>query len=196
MRRALSRPAAAALLCLLAACGGSPDFFLLPPPEGPGSRLASPVGNIVVAEIGLPTYADALEIAVLKGTGELQLNSAASWADTPRRALTRHLAAALEERLTARVGTDPWPGYDLPGLRIEVGVDRLIGAPESSVHFSGQYFLIIPDSGTVTAVERFDIRVPPQGEGYPGLAAGHARAIERLADQIAARLTGRALPTS
>ena len=33
--------------------------------------------------------------------------------------------------------------------------------------------------------------MPPQGEGYPGLLAAHARAIDLLADRIAATITGR-----
>ena len=51
--------------------------------------------------------------------------------------------------------------------------------------------IVVPDSGRITAFERFAITVPPQGEGYPGLLAAHARAVEALADRIAASITGR-----
>ena len=72
-------------------------------------------------------------------------------------------------------------------------VDRLIGAPGGSLDFAGQYAIVSPTSGTITALDRFAITVPPQGEGYPGLLAAHARAMDALADRIAASITGRAL---
>ena len=59
--------------------------------------------------------------------------------------MTRHLAAALDDRLAARVGTEPWPGFDSPGLRVEVTVDRMIGSLDGSLDFAGQYFLVAPD---------------------------------------------------
>jgi uncharacterized lipoprotein YmbA len=105
--------------------------------------------------------------------------------------MTRHLARALDDRLSARVGTEPWPGFDAPGLRVEVTVDRMIGALDGSLSFAGQYFLVAPASGRIFALERFEIAVPPQGEGYPALMAAHARAIESLADRIAASIGGR-----
>ena len=40
------------------------------------------------------------------------------------------------------------------------------------------------------ALERFAFALPPQGEGYPALMTAHARALDRLADHIAARITG------
>ena len=108
--------------------------------------------------------------------------------------MTRHLAAALDERLSARVATEPWPGFDAPGLRVEVSVDRMIGALDGSLDFAGQYFVVSPTSGRILALDRFALVVPPQGEGFPGLMAAHSRALDLLADRIAASITGR--PTS
>jgi uncharacterized lipoprotein YmbA len=187
---ALPRLLFAALALALAACGADPSYYLLPPP-GPTARTASPVGSIVVADLNLPAYVDALEIATLTGPETVALQTAELWADTPRRAITRHLATALDARLAARVGTEPWPGFDPPGLRVEVVVDRMIGAPGGGLAFAGQYALVAPTSGAVTAFDRFAITVPPQGDGYPGLLTAHARAIDLLADRIAASITGR-----
>ncbi len=180
------------LACLaLGACAGPPTYFLLPPTSAAVSRQASPVGSISVADINLPAYANALEIAALTGPGALKLDKTALWADLPQRAMTRNLAAALEARLRARVGTEPWPGFDSPGLRVEVIVDRMIGATGGGLDFAGQYDIVAPESGRVVAFERFSISVPAQGEGYPGLLAAHTRAIEQLADRIAASIKGR-----
>jgi uncharacterized lipoprotein YmbA len=177
---------------LLAGCA-DPAYYLLPP-VADAARAPAPAASVAVADISLPAYAEALEIASLTAPGTVGLDKRSLWADTPRRALTRHLAAALEARLGTRVGTEPWPGFDAPGLRVEVTVDRLIGAPGGSLDFAGQYAIAAPGSGRLVAMERFAIRVPPQGEGYPGLLAAHARAVETLADRIAASVAGR--PTS
>jgi uncharacterized lipoprotein YmbA len=177
----------------LAGCS-NPDFYLMPPPASPSTRLNAPVSTISVAEMNLPSYADAIEMARLTGAGVLQLDNSANWADTPRRALSRHLAAALEARLTARVTTEPWPGFDSPGLRIEVTVDRLVGSPETAVEFTGQYVIIVPESGRIYLSDRFAIVANVQTPGYAGLADAHGRAVDQLADRIATRIS--AGPTS
>lgn len=180
-----------ALALLLAACG-APAYYLLPPPA-PVARTASPVGTIVVADISVPTYVEALEIASLTGPETLDLSKRSLWADTPRRALTRHLAAALDARLAARVGTEPWPAFDAPALRVEVIVDRMIGAPGGTLDFTGQYAIVSPASGAMRAFDRFAITVPVADGGYPALMAAHAQAMDLLADRIAAGITGRPL---
>lgn len=177
----------------LAACAPT-DYFLLPPAApATGGRAASP--SVSVADISLPAYADALEIATLQPSGEVSLAKNALWADTPRRALTRRLVAALQARLSGQVGTEPWPGFEGAGLRVSVIVDRMIGAPGAPLDFAGQYF-IVTASGDVLAADRFALTVPSRGPGYAGLMQDHSRAIDLLADQIAARISGRRAPAS
>lgn len=173
----------------LAACGGRPDYYLLPAPQA-AERVASPASSIAVSDISLPSYAEATEVAALDESGVVSLDRGALWADTPRRALTRHLVAALQTRLRAQIATEPWPELDRPALRIDVVADRLIARPDGAVEFTGQYIIVAPESGSITASERFAITVPPQGAGYPGLFAAHARAIEVLAGDLAAAIRG------
>jgi len=184
----MRRPTLLALLAAaaLAACGGRPDYFLTPPPAT-GARVASS-GSVAVADVSLPAYAETVEIAVMTETGAVQLVKDALWADTPRRALTRHLVAALQSRLGAQIATEPWPAYDPPSLRLEVFVDRMIGAPGGAFQFSGQYVIVSNAAGRIVASDRFAVTLPPQGAGYQGLIDAHARAVEALADEIAARL--------
>ena len=176
------------LLALLAGCG-APDYYLLPPEAAAPAPRASR-GSLSVANIDLPAYAGALEIAALGEGGAVRLETASLWADTPERALTRRLVAALRARLGGLVAADPWPAFDPPALQLRVIVDEMIGAPGGPLAFAGQY-LLVDGSGRVTASEHFRFTVPAQGPGYPGLLADHARAIEILADQIAARIAGR-----
>lgn len=190
---ALTRAALLGAALLLAACGGSPTFYLLPAPApAPVARAASPVGSISVAEISLPAYAESVEIATLTEDGALAASTRDLWADTPRRALTRHLVAALEARLGARVAAEPWPEFERPGRRVEVFADQLIGAesPDRPLRFTGQYLIVAPESGRIVRSGRFDIAVTPAGPGYRALAEAHAAAVERLADEIAAAIRG------
>lgn len=177
-----------ALPLLLAACG-SPDLYLTPPAPQSG-RIGGAGAGLAVAEMNLPTYAEAIEIAQLGPGGAVTQDKAALWADTPRRALTRHLIAALQARLSGQIASEPWPAYDPPGLRVEVFVDRMIGAPEGPFQFSGQYVIVSPASGRIVSTDRFAITIQA-GPGPQGLIDAHARAVESLADQIAARVTGR-----
>lgn len=179
---------ALSLLALLAltACS-DPDYYLLPPPA-PAAQTGSAGASLAVAEITLPTYAEALEIATVGETGAVELDKNALWADEPRSALTRQLARALQARLRGPVGTEPWPGFDGPALRVEVQVDRLIGSPEGVLQFTGRYVIVAPTSGRIAASDGFAYRVPVEGVAYPGLLAAHARAVDTLADEIAARI--------
>ena len=174
-----------ALLAALAACGPT-NYYLLPPEAAQGPARATGL-SLSVADIDLPAYAGALEIAALDPSGAVRLEEKALWADTPGRALTRHMVAALQNRLGGQVAADPWPAFDPPALQLRVIVDRMIGAPDAPLEFSGQYILV-SSSGRIVASDRFRITVPPRAPGYPGLLADHARAVELLADQIAARI--------
>lgn len=175
-----------ALLAALAACGPT-DYYLLPPEAAAGPARASGV-SLAVADIDLPAYAGAIEIAALDTGGAVRLEERSLWADAPGRALTRHMVAALQRRLGGQIAADPWPAYDPPALQLRVIVDRMIGAPDAPLDFSGQYILV-SSSGRIVSSDRFQITVPPRGQGYAGLLADHARAVELLADQIAARIS-------
>lgn len=188
-RPALSARIGLFAILVLAACG-SETAYLLPPNSPVTQRASSPVNGISIADVNLPAYASELEIAAISGPETVTLHEYDLWADDPRRAVTRHLAAALGTRINTHVITEPWPGFDPPGLRVEVAVDRMIGAESGGVELTGQYVITSPESGRITAVDRFNITIEPQGEGFPGLMAAQARAIEALASRIASRITG------
>lgn len=142
------RPLLLVLAALLPAACGTSNYYLLPE-AAPAAARRAPVSTVVVAELSLPTYVDAIELAVLQKDGVVSLEKKELWADTPRRAMTRHLANALDQRLSAKVSTEPWPSFDAPGLRVEVTVDRMIGTPDGSLDFAGQYFVTTPASGRI-----------------------------------------------
>ena len=75
-------PPLLAVALALAACG-SPAYYLLPTPQ-PGPSRAAPVASIVVAELSLPAYADALEVATLTGPRHPRAAEGARSGPTPR----------------------------------------------------------------------------------------------------------------
>ena len=70
----------------------------------------------------------------------------------------------------------------------------MIGAPGGGLDFAGQYAIVAPDQRPHHRLRPLRHHRPAAGRGYPGLIAAHARAIEALADRIAASIAGR--PTS
>lgn len=185
-------PCLLALAVLVAGCGSSPNYYLLPPTE-PAAPSAAAARTLAVAEVGLPSYAEAAEIALLGPDGVVSVDDDALWADEPRRAMTRHLIAALQTRLDAEIGGEPWPELERPELRLEVIADRMIAGPDGRLHFTGAYNIVAPESGRFVAADRFALAIPIRGEGYPALLAAHARALDTLADLLVpqlARLSG------
>ncbi len=181
------KPCLLLLASLTAGCGADPVYYLLPPPRD-AAQVQAEAASILVAEIGLPRYAEAEEIAVLRESGEVEVNKDALWADSPRRALTRHIIAALQARLDAEIGGEPWPELDRPDLRLEVVVDRMIGGTDGMLRLTGAYTVTALDSGGIVGSDRFAVTVPIPGDTYPALLAAHGRAFDELADLLAPRL--------
>ncbi|MEM8571921.1 MAG: PqiC family protein [Pseudomonadota bacterium] len=182
---------------VLVGCGAAPDYYLLPAQSPTAMRSLAPSQSVVVTDFNLPSYAQAVEIPSLQHNGVLALDRDANWADEPRRAVTRHFSEALALRLGSLVATDPWPAYSQePVYRVEVAVDQFIGTLGGTVSLRGQYFILRAREGTISASDRFQIDVPTSDVSYVAFVAAHSRALEILADRIASRISGRALPTS
>jgi uncharacterized lipoprotein YmbA len=169
----------------LSACG-RPDYFLTPPPMTP-DRPPVRVSSLAVADLGLPTYAESVEIAVQSPTGEVTLDEDALGPTPPAALSPATSSPPSRPAFPARSPPSPGPPSTPPALRLEVAVDRMIGTPGGPFTFSGQYVIVSPESGRITASDRFAITLPA-GAGSQGLVNAHARAVERLADQIAGRL--------
>ena len=190
MRRTLASPRALAL----AACGGRPG--LLPAAAGRAAARARRrrSARVAVADISLPAYADALEIAVADRPGHRRARQG--------RALGRHAAPRADppSRRGARgPPRRPRRHRALARLRRPRPAGRGDGRPHGRrPRRRPRLRRPVRDRLAVqrplVASDRFAITIPPQGEGYPGLIAAHARAIEALADRIAASIAGR--PTS
>jgi uncharacterized protein len=177
--------AALALLALLAACGtqAPPRFHtLLPPPAAARTPVdATPALAWQVTPVQIPAQVDQPQFVVRRADDTLAQLEQERWAaplqDEIRAALIEHLAARLGLPLAA-------PANGRKDWRIGIDVQRFDSTPGRStlvVHWA----LAGGGSGSPVALRcrsQFEQAVEP---GIAPLAAGHRKAIERLAEAIA-----------
>lgn len=178
---------ALAALALLAACATATEertrYYLLPKPA-PAERVVFAGDTVALRELDLPLYARTAEIAYIGPAGAVALAEEDRWADEPARAMTRALAGALREALDTPVVVEPWGRAVKPVLRIDISVDRFIGAPGGAVDFSGDFQIVRLDDRETVSAQGFDIAVPTGGPGFDALTRAHSAALARLSDEI------------
>ena len=174
-----------ALTMLLTACASAqpPAHYLLPALQTE-TRVQSALSTIAVREIAMPLYARAAQVATLNAEGAATLSDDHRWADEPQRAATNALVATLSDVLQTRVVAEPWPAAERPDLRVDVTVERFIGALGGDVALTGQYRIVAP-AGGLRAADRFSYTVPTGAAGYAALTKAHALALQALGEDIA-----------
>ena len=175
----------AALLLAACATGGAEQtrYYLLPKPK-PVERVVFAGDTVALRELDLPLYARAAEIAFLDANGAVSLADEDRWADEPARAATRALAGSLRDSLGTPVVVEPWGRAVEPVLRIDVVVDRFIGALGGEVTLVGDFQIVSLDDRKTVSAQGFDIAVPTGGADYDALIAAHSAALARLSDEI------------
>lgn len=188
-----------ALACLaltLTACatGGEDEtrYYLLPKPK-PAERVVFAGDTVALRELDLPLYARAAEIAFLDEAGAVTLSETDRWADEPPRAMTRALASSLREALDTPIVVEPWGRAVEPVLRIDIVVDRFIGAPGGEVALSGDFQIVSLDTRRTVSAQGFDIAVPVGAGGVEALVNAHSTALARLSDDITVAIRENAL---
>lgn len=185
------RAPTALLLAALAGCASSPlpRFYTL---EGPA--LATPTRadparlRLSVGPVSVPDSVDREEIVLRTGGNRLELSDLHRWAEPLPAAIARVLAADLGRAL----GT-PWAGVrgqwtgGEPDLRVAVDVLRFDSALGQAATVEAAWEVRRKDGGPALQ-GRTLAREPTAGEGYDALAAAHARALARIARDIAAAI--------
>lgn len=184
MRRALLL---LALALPLAACAtGAADetrYHLLPKPT-PAQRVVFGGETVALRELDLPLYVRGAEVAFVDATGAVSLSEGNRWADEPPRAMTRALAGSLRDSLDTPVVVEPWGRAVEPTLRIDIVVDRFVGAAGGALTLSGDFQIIRLDDRRTVSAQGFDIDVPVGGATFDALVAAHSAALARLSDEI------------
>lgn len=176
----------AAVLCAgLSGCGREPTLYLVTPPA-PEARLPDRLGRVELREVMLPQYATGPEVTLQEPGGALRAQRKDLWADAPATAITGVLAAQISAISGATAVAEPWPLSTPPDRRLEVRVAQILAGADGLFHLSGQYF-VAPLAGAGRDIARpFTITEPLDGADAAAVASAQARALQKLAAQIAA----------
>lgn len=178
-------------LCLVfASCGTGPkSYYVLtadgPAPSGGGAGIG--VGPVMVAE-----YLDRPNLVLQEKPNQLAIASAHRWAGALDASIARVTATNLGRRKsTGNVRVYPWPRDE--GLRHQVTLDVRQFHGEADGHAvleAGWRVYSLPDRRLV-ASRTFIGREALERDGYQPLVAAQSRLLSRMADEIAASMTGR-----
>jgi uncharacterized protein len=178
-------------LCLLAAaCGSGPkSYYVLtadgPAPSGGGAGIG--VGPVAVAE-----YVDRPNLVLQEQPNQLAIASDHRWAGALDASIARVTATNLGRRMdTGNVRVYPWPRDE--GLRYQVTLDIRQFHGEADGHAvleAGWRVYALPDR-RVIASRTFTGREALERDGYQPLVAAKSRLLSRMADDIAASMSGR-----
>lgn len=178
------RPALFGTALALAACGGMPDRYAVTPPAVT-ETVRIGFRAVEVADVSLPSYAAADEIAVEDDDGKLVTSDDMLWADSPERAVALELARHLARLSGARVASEPWPFEATPDARLEVRFESLLAGADGRFRSAGQYFVGVLSGGRERA-GLFELAVPYDPKGGPqAIARARGRIILDLAELIA-----------
>ncbi|SMX44460.1 PqiC family protein [Actibacterium lipolyticum] len=174
---------------ILAGCSGEPARLAIAP-ETSALKVRSAARSVSVAEVSLPAYAEAVEVAVQGENGLVGLVPGVIWADTPPRALTSGLVRNLTAITGAEVAAAPWPLDGNPDAELTVRVEQMLVTADGMLRLTGQY-AVRRDSFTTDrsgSISSFEIAVPTGSPELADIARAHDAAWRQLAEDIARSL--------
>jgi uncharacterized protein len=140
----------------------------------------------------LPAYLDRPEIVTRAGGHQVRLSESDKWIEPLQPMFRRLLQERLREATGAReVVPVPSPGGDEPRHAVAVEVERFDADEAGKVLLDARWRVYRPATGRTVRAGRAMIEergaAPPD---YPGLVAAMGRAVDALADAIAAAVPG------
>jgi uncharacterized lipoprotein YmbA len=177
-----------ACLAALAGCSSAeaPRFHSLLSGNAPAARdNAAAAFAIEIAPVSVPAAVDQQQWVVRMPDDSLRMLEQEQWVSS----LREEFRAALSERLASR-----WGAIDartaaptLPGWRVNVDVSRFESVAAKEVWLAATWSAAPRDGKGAGIACSSSLREPVAGH-IAELAAGHRRAVTRLADEIGARL--------
>jgi len=181
----------AASSCRLPRASQTPRHWMLAPIEGgqPVSEIERAVG---VGPVEFPAYLDGRSVVRRTGTNELHVASFELWGQSLQENFTQVLSRNLENLVPGVVAVSfPWKGpHQNLDYRLVLQIDRFDAGPDDRVALDGAWALHKGESASWVAGGREAIRVPVEGEGYPGIVAAMSQALGALSREIAPHLEG------
>jgi len=188
----MRRRVAVALFALcLAGCGSMPvrrTYVLGGPPPVIGVRSERGVPVIELRAVSVPDYLDTTDILRRAGPNEVGASETGRWGERLSLGLADALVSALLPRLPGRIVTSR--PVDNPARSITVEVESFDIAADGRCLLAARWRIADGGRGTTSAAEFgafSEIATPPDDSS---VAAAMTRAVDQLAERIAATLDG------
>ena len=178
-----------ALLILLVGCTGGPPtrIYLLGHPPSPAADVSAQSMRAVVRlmPVSVPDYLDTEDILLRSGQNEVKVSPTGRWAERLSVGLTRALNAALAGRLPSADIVANRPIVP-PAKQIVVDVESFEIGVDGRCLLVGLWTIASGDAGRVLHSDHFTFVEQPADTSDAAIASAMTRAIDRLADRIAA----------
>jgi len=188
--------ALAGLLAALAACAADVprQVYVLSNPATPvaGVSAASAAPTVQLQRVLVPDYLDTTEIRLRVGAHELRSSSTGRWGERLSIGVTRALRADLSARLPMDMVLPAYPA-DRSALQILATIETFDVWPDGRCVLVATWTLVSKGGGTTAAATRVTITLPaaaPERVSDAMLVAQMAAALDKLADRMAASVTG------
>ncbi|GHE19685.1 PqiC family protein [Halomonas urumqiensis] len=172
---------------MLAGCASSspaPQRYTLPLEQTQAGAGADADHLLLMRQPRLANYLDVDGIVMQLDDITLVEARGHQWAEALGRQLERGLRARLTTRLPdTRVMLDEGGSRD-PGMSLRLEVDRFQGRHDGLAIVGGQWQLRDAD-GVLLDLERFEVAVELEADGYPALVRALGTGWDRVADQLA-----------
>jgi uncharacterized protein len=178
--------------CLLAGCAATPPdryYRLLAGSEAaPTLRAAGPRPAVAVAAVSVPELVDRPQIVTVGPGSEVRLSEQHRWAEPLKLAIGRLVADRLSQALGgALVSAYPAEAAADTAYRVSLNVQRFDSELGVAAHTTVLWTVRRLADGQQRS-GRSALRTVPADASHDALAAAHAQALARIADEIAREL--------
>lgn len=164
---------AALTLAGCASTGSDMHQYLLRDSSAP--LRANEQASVAISQLTLPDYLYDDAIVLLLDDQQMHSARVHRWAEPSHTAIKRYLTQRIASRFAQQGEIQP--------VRLEIGIDELIGNVDGDISLRASYRFKRPD-GTQRS-GRVNRQLQQPADGYPGLVAGHAAILDELAAMIA-----------
>lgn len=186
----LPRRAALGALAILAGCR-SPEPALYTIVAVPGAPRRGGPSTVSLREVSLAQYLDRQSIVRAATDYRLDVSSNDWWGEPLASMLTRVLAENLGQRLPGSSVVQSGGAITVPAqATVEVNLQRMGLTAPDALTLVAQVAVNSRESRRATAARAVTLTVPVNGAGTQPYVAAASVAVGRLADAIAALLTG------
>jgi hypothetical protein len=180
----------AAATVLLAGCGSDSTLrtYVLGSPALPSIGVWSEAGLPVIElrAVSVPDYLDSSDIVRRVGPNEVAASPTGRWGERLSQGLTHALASALSRRLPKVVIAMTPPSG--PTRRLFVDIERFDIGVDGQCLVTARWRITAGDGQTISQSEHGAFREAAASSDDPAVASAMTRAVDQLAEQIAATI--------